>query len=67
MSYVAEITDALENVPDDIALRVLSDVYQRITDWLADGGDHDDPYIQQQVDYVRRVEAEYGQKKPSVQ
>ncbi|MGG3871392.1 DUF6877 family protein [Brevibacillus laterosporus] len=33
---------------------VLEDIYRRITDWLASGGNEDDPYIEQQLRYAKR-------------
>ncbi|MGE7113214.1 DUF6877 family protein [Lysinibacillus sp. NPDC047702] len=40
-----------------LPLNVLSDVKQRIGDWLASGGKETDPYIRQQVDYAKKVYA----------
>jgi hypothetical protein len=37
-----------------LPLEVLKDVNQRIGDWLASGGKHDDPYIWQQLRYAQR-------------
>jgi hypothetical protein len=34
---------------------VLTDVNQRIGDWLASGGNDTDPYIKQQVAYAKKV------------
>lgn len=33
---------------------VLKDIDRRIGDWLASGGNEDDPYIEQQLRYARR-------------
>lgn len=33
---------------------VLQDINQRIGDWLATGGNDDDPYIEQQLRFARR-------------
>ncbi len=57
MNRAKEIIKALENVPNEIALPVLADISKRIMDWLASGGKHDDPYIEQQVDYAKSVGA----------
>lgn len=38
----------------DIPAEVLTDVYKRITDWMASGGKEDDPYIKQQLRYAER-------------
>lgn len=50
----------LENIgnihTDLIPLSVLQDVDKRISDWLATGGKEDDPYIQRQIKYLKRVE-----------
>ncbi|MFF2909990.1 DUF6877 family protein [Paenibacillus sp. NPDC057934] len=42
-----------------LPLSVLQDVNGRIGDWLAMGGKDDDPYIEQQLRFVKRV-AERG-------
>lgn len=33
---------------------VLKDINQRITDWIASGGNETDPYIEQQLRFARR-------------
>ncbi|AVK84022.1 hypothetical protein C3943_10770 [Lysinibacillus sp. B2A1] len=38
-----------------LPINVLSDVKQRIGDWLASGGKETDPYIRQQVAYAKKV------------
>lgn len=40
-----------------LPINVLSDVKQRIGDWLAGGGKETDPYIRQQVAYAKKVYA----------
>jgi len=45
----------LHQIACELPLSVLSDVKQRIGDWLASGGKETDPYIKQQVAYARRV------------
>lgn len=59
MSCASEILKALENVPNDISIKVLVDVNQRISDWLASGGKDDDPYIKQQVRFAENVAKSY--------
>lgn len=39
----------------ELPISVLSDVKQRIGDWLASGGKETDPYIKQQVVYAQKV------------
>lgn len=39
----------------ELPISVLSDVKQRIGDWLASGGKESDPYIWQQVSYAQKV------------
>lgn len=60
MSCASEILKALEGVPNDISIKVLADVNQRINDWLASGGKDDDPYIQQQVRFAENVAKRFG-------
>lgn len=36
-----------------LPLNVLKDIDHRVSDWLAEGGDENDPYIWQQVRYVK--------------
>lgn len=38
----------------DIPTEVLTDVDKRITDWMASGGNEEDPYIKQQLRYAER-------------
>ena len=63
INYATEITEALSNVPGEIALIVLTDVDKRITDWLASGGDPNARYIQQQVNYAKGISRRYGTQK----
>lgn len=63
MDYAVEIVQALEHVPHEIAVIVLTDIDKRISDWLSSGGDKNAPYIQQQVNYARQIGKKYGQKK----
>lgn len=45
----------LHQIAFELPLNVLSDVKQRIGDWLASGGKETDPYIKQQVAYAQEV------------
>lgn len=45
----------LHQIAYELPLNVLSDVKQRIGDWLASGGKETDPYIRQQVVYAQKV------------
>lgn len=58
-AYKQEIYETLLGVPDNIADKVISDIEQRITDWLASGGKHKDTYIRQQVKYAKNVAKHY--------
>jgi len=44
----------LAKIADHIPLAALQDIHQRIMDHLASGGEHDDPYINQQLRYAKR-------------
>ncbi|MGF7046377.1 hypothetical protein J2T13_000853 [Paenibacillus sp. DS2015] len=50
MNPLAEINKIQHHLP----LEVLQDIDRRIGDWLATGGKEDDPYISQQLRYVKR-------------
>lgn len=48
---------SLEDINFDmIPINVLQDVDKRIADWRSMGGKDSDPYIQQQLRYLKRVE-----------
>lgn len=47
--------DVLHQIAVYLPKEVLSDVRQRIHDWLVSGGHHTDPYIKQQVAYAKKV------------
>lgn len=49
--------DVLQQIALYLPVEVLSDVKQRIHDWLVSGGHHTDPYIRQQVAYAQKVYA----------
>lgn len=63
MDFEERILEATSKLPRDIALKVLMDVHQRITDWRASGGKEDAPYIEQQVRYAENVARAYETKK----
>lgn len=63
MSPEERILQATSNLPREIALKVLMDVNQRISDWRASGGFDEDAYIDQQIKYAENVAAAYEQKK----
>lgn len=44
----------LVRISHHLPLKVLQDVNQRVGDWLASGGDEDDPYIHQQLSFAKR-------------
>ena len=45
----------LVNNSCNIPLNVMADINSRITDWIARGGNENDPYIMQQLKYAERV------------
>lgn len=47
----------LHRIACELPISVLSDVKQRIGDWLASGGKETDPYIRKQVAYAQKVYA----------
>lgn len=46
--------DELSGIAHQLPLPVLQDIDKRITDWIASGGRHDDPYIEQQLRFAKR-------------
>lgn len=44
--------DKLASISHLLPLAVLEDVNQRCGDWLATGGNEDDPYIHQQLSFA---------------
>ena len=46
--------DELASISHLLPLPVLEDVNQRCGDWLATGGNQDDPYIHQQLRFAKR-------------
>lgn len=60
MSYSERLSNALDKLPDSLALAVSQDVDKRISDWLAvEGHKEDDPYILQQVRFAENVVKRY--------
>lgn len=45
----------INRLADKLPLAVLQDIHQRIADWRANGGNHDDPYVWQQLRYAENV------------
>ena len=50
MNPINEISKIAEHIP----LEALQDIHQRITDHLTSGGEHNDPYVFQQLRYAKR-------------
>ncbi|MEC6747350.1 hypothetical protein VXN63_02265 [Marinilactibacillus sp. XAAS-LB27] len=60
MSYSERLSNALDKLPDSLALAVSQDVDKRISDWLAvEGHKENDPYILQQVRFAENVVKRY--------
>ena len=55
INHATEISKALSDVSNEVALIALTDINKRVSDWLASGGAPDAPYIQQQVNYAKRL------------
>lgn len=51
MSTAEQISALSHKMP----IHVLQDVNQRIGDWIAGGGNHEDEYIKQQLRYMQNV------------
>ena len=43
----------IAKISHQLPLVVLQDINKRITDWMASGGQEDDPYIEQQLRFAR--------------
>lgn len=54
MNPIIEIHEIAHQIP----IEALRDINQRIGDWLAGGGNEDDPYIHQQLRYAKRFAKE---------
>ncbi|WP_077301503.1 DUF6877 family protein [Virgibacillus pantothenticus] len=46
--------EELYQIAHKIPMQVLMDIDKRITDWIATGGNENDPYIEQQVRFAKR-------------
>ena len=46
--------EKLKNIIDLLPTHVAEDVSKRCNDWMSSGGDADDPYIYQQLRYVKK-------------
>lgn len=45
----------INKLADQLPLPVVQDLHKRIADWLAGGGNYDDPYMYQQLRYAQNV------------
>lgn len=45
----------IEELITEMPLPVLQDVRQRLGDWMLSGGKDDDPYVEQQLRYMKHV------------
>ena len=48
----------INQIANELPLVVLTDINNRIGDWLASGGKENDPYIEQQLRFARRFVSE---------
>ena len=55
---IQEIASIAKHIP----LEALKDINSRINDWLASGGNENDPYIEQQLRYAKRFVKENNQE-----
>lgn len=62
MNYFDRISTALNKLPDNVAIKIGTDIDKRISDWLAAGGKEDDGYIMQQVIYAESAANVYTRK-----
>lgn len=51
MTYLEQINKIASQLP----LPVLQDINQRVGDWLATGGNENDPYVGQQLRFAENV------------
>ena len=47
--------EQIEELINEMPLPVLKDIQQRLTDWASSGGKDDDPYVEQQLSYMKHV------------
>ena len=52
----------IASIANHLPLEVLKDINVRISDWLASGGNENDPYIEQQLRYAKRFVKENNQE-----
>ncbi|MEK4025807.1 DUF6877 family protein [Sporosarcina sp. FSL W7-1283] len=45
----------ISRLADELPLEVLQDMHARMADWLASGGNYDDPYMFEQLRYAENV------------
>ena len=62
MTYAERISKALDKLPNEISLKVGTDIDKRISDWLSSGGKETDGYIMQQVIYAESAAVVYERK-----
>lgn len=62
MNYFDRISIALNKLPNDVAIKIGTDIDKRVTDWLAAGGKEEDGYIMQQVIYAESAANVYERK-----
>ncbi|MEW9167009.1 DUF6877 family protein [Bacillus pacificus] len=56
MTYLQQINEISSKLP----LWVLQDIDNRVRDWLASGGDENDPYIGQQLRFAQNYLKVHG-------
>ncbi|MEK3935950.1 DUF6877 family protein [Sporosarcina sp. FSL W7-1349] len=56
MNPIQEISKLSNQIP----IEALQDINSRVTDWIAGGGNHDDPYIHQQLRYAKKLARSEG-------
>ncbi|MFD2867568.1 DUF6877 family protein [Kurthia populi] len=49
------VMQQIEELISEMPLPVLKDVQRRLTDWASSGGKEDDPYVEQQLRYMKHV------------
>lgn len=54
--------DEIASISYLLPLPILKDISQRCGDWLATGGNHDDPYIHQQLRFANNYLKAQGVK-----
>ncbi|MEK3935335.1 DUF6877 family protein [Sporosarcina sp. FSL W7-1349] len=56
MNQIQEISKLSDRIP----IEALQNIHSRVTDWLAGVGNHDDPYIHQQLRYAQNLARSEG-------